>query len=107
MRIALLQMAPAWEEPERNHSVARSLISEAARNNSDIAVLPEMFSTGFSFELQGLERPNESSTHSFLSSVAKEFEVNLIAGFKALSSDSEKGLNIARAYSRKGKVHST
>jgi omega-amidase len=108
MRLALLQMAPLWEHMEENHARAEAMLWQAADASADVAVLPEMFSTGFSFSLDGLSQASEHPTHVFLEEVSRELSINVIAGFKVLSPDSpERGLNLARAYTRGGDVAAT
>ena len=47
MRVALVQMDLAWEDVPENHRRARRLLEEAARKGARLALLPEMFCTGF------------------------------------------------------------
>ena len=46
MKITAIQFDIAWEDPLRNHEICGELIEGAEQ--SDLIVLPEMFSTGFS-----------------------------------------------------------
>lgn len=52
MRITILQTDIVWADPEANISRADRLISQAPA--SDVYVLPEMWSTGFATEPQGI-----------------------------------------------------
>jgi omega-amidase len=108
MKLALIQMAPLWERLEDNHARAEAMLWQAADAATDVAVLPEMFSTGFSFSLDGLAPANEHPTHLFLKDMSRSLSMNIIAGFKALSPDGpERGLNLGRAYTRDGDVTAT
>lgn len=46
--VSIIQMDIALGNPERNRKIAFSLINEAARRGSDVVVLPELWTTGYS-----------------------------------------------------------
>lgn len=48
MRVAGIQLDTAWEDPDRNLSRVAALVEEAAAAGARLAVLPELFATGFS-----------------------------------------------------------
>jgi len=50
VRLALVQMDLAWEDVAENHRRARRHLEEAQRGGARLALLPEMFPTGFSME---------------------------------------------------------
>ena len=50
MRVALLQMDLAWEDWQANHARAANLLKGAADAGANLALLPEMFATGFSMD---------------------------------------------------------
>ena len=52
MKITLLQTDICWANPQENHRRAEALLMRAER--SDVYVLPEMFSTGFATEPEGI-----------------------------------------------------
>ena len=52
MTISLLQTDIAWASPLANQARAEALLRKAAK--SDVYVLPEMFSTGFAIEPEGI-----------------------------------------------------
>ena len=59
MKITLLQTDIAWANPQENHRRAEAAIQSAEK--SDLYVLPEMFSTGFATEPEGIaEQENQS-----------------------------------------------
>jgi predicted amidohydrolase len=66
MRIALVQTDIAWEDVEENHRRAARLLGEAAAGGARLAILPEMFSTGFSMEAQRVAQPPGGPSESFL-----------------------------------------
>lgn len=59
MKISLLQTDIVWGNPEANRTHAEGLISGLPK--SDVYVLPEMFSTGFATEPEGIAEEDGSS----------------------------------------------
>ena len=100
MKIALLQIAPKWEDRKTNLGKAVSLIQKASSLSCEIAVLPEMFDTGFSM------RTGASpflDTSAFLSSLAREYKINIIAG-TSLDGIGGKASNAALVMDTRGKT---
>jgi len=85
MKVAYVQMEPAFLDPERNYSKAERLIGEAAEEGADLVVLPELFDTGYNFESRSevaevaCEIPDGPTTE-FLVELAREKEVFIVAG---------------------------
>ena len=59
MKVAILQTDIAWGSPEENQRRAEKLMDES--EGADLYVLPEMFSTGFAVEPEGLAEADECS----------------------------------------------
>jgi predicted amidohydrolase len=74
MRAHLIQMDIAWEDKPGNYRKAESLISRAAPDPGDLVLLPEMFDTGFSFNIERTA-DEDGSTLRFLSELARDHEV--------------------------------
>ena len=89
----LLQMDISWENREENLDRAGSLLESAAPAPGDLAVLPEMFDSGFSLNVERTA-DNENITRAFLASAAREFGVYIYAGF-TIRRDDGMGLNRA------------
>ena len=66
MRVALLQMDLAWEDVLENHRRAARLLEEAAAGGARLALLPEMFSTGFSMDSRRIAQPPGGPSESCL-----------------------------------------
>ncbi len=101
MKVALIQLDVAWESKDTNLQNAGRLVREASEAGCDIAVLPEMFSTGFSMNVSDIVEEEHGPTASFLSGLAREHLINIIGGFASRGSGA-KGRNIAHAYGRDG-----
>ena len=70
MKIVLLQTDIAWANPEANVKNADAEIDKY--EGVDLYVLPEMFSTGFCTEPQGIAESADSKTLRWMKSKAKE-----------------------------------
>ncbi len=60
MKVTLLQTDIIWAQPEQNISQARHLL--VAHPGSDLYVLPEMWSTGFATEPEGIASSEEANS---------------------------------------------
>ena len=79
MRVALLQMDLAWEDVPENHRRARRLLEEAAGKGARLALLPEMFCTGFSMESDRIAQPEGGPSETFLREMAQELSLSVLA----------------------------
>ena len=70
MKITLLQQDIVWGKPEENVRAAEQAMN--ARPGSSLYVLPEMFSTGFCTEPEGLAEPADSDTLRWMCSYAQK-----------------------------------
>ena len=74
-----IQLDIVWEDKPANHDKVRRLLSSAHPAPGALVVLPEMFATGFSMNLQAVS-DDDGTTQRFLADIAKEFQVNILAG---------------------------
>jgi predicted amidohydrolase len=100
MKIALIQPDIIWEDKKANLDKSAALIERAG--GPDVAVLPEMFNTGFSMDAGKLAEREAGETDTFLSGLSKKHGINIIAGFQLRGSGEGKPQNIARVYDRQG-----
>lgn len=70
LRITLIQSDLAWEDPARNLSLFGKLVQSAGE--TDIIVLPEMFSTGFSMNAADLAEAPDGSTVQWMHEMAEK-----------------------------------
>jgi omega-amidase len=61
LKIALIQTDLVWENPKKNRKHLKELI-ESISQNTDMMILPEMFSTGFSMNAKELAEPMDGKT---------------------------------------------
>ena len=79
MRIALVQMDLAWEDVPENHRRAARLLEEAAAGGARLALLPEMFSTGFSMDSRRIAQPPGGPSESFLRGQSARLDLWILA----------------------------
>ena len=78
MKIALVQFDIAWEDPAENHRRVAGRLEEAAREGARLALLPEMFPTGFSMDAARIAQPPGGQTEAFLKKIAGELSLWII-----------------------------
>ncbi len=85
--VALLQMDLAWEDVAENHRRASRLLEDAKDRGALLAILPEMFSTGFSMAPERVAEPPGGPSESFLVERARSLSMAILASVPQ-SSDS-------------------
>lgn len=81
MKIALLSLDQRWEDKEANLLRCRDLVARAAGLGADLAILPEMTLTGFTFNTtMSAEDPSASATLVSFGELAGRHEIGLVAG---------------------------
>jgi len=70
MKVAGLQTEIAWENPEQNFERLRPKLAAAKAAGADLAVLPEMFATGFSMRTEQIEEPEDGASQAFITEQA-------------------------------------
>src|SRR5205814_10096009 len=80
MRVALIQLDIAWEDPKRNHARAAGLVQHAAQAGARLAILPEMFATGFSMDPGRIAQEPGGMTETWLKATARTHGIHILAG---------------------------
>lgn len=80
MRLALLQLDLAWEDVQKNHERTASRLEEAAGLGARLALLPEMFATGFSMDAQRIAQAEGGPTETWLRERARDLRMWILAG---------------------------
>lgn len=81
MKIALLQLDIAFGKPEANYAAAERKIREAAAGRPDCLILPELWTTGYDLtRLDAIADPEGQATGALMSALAREYNVNIVAG---------------------------
>jgi predicted amidohydrolase len=75
----------AWEDVAENHRRARRRLEEAKAAGARLALLPEMFCTGFSMNAERIAQPPGGPSETFLRETAKELGLWAIASIPEAS----------------------
>jgi predicted amidohydrolase len=102
MKIALAQMDIEWEDKDKNLSKAENFIKKASESGCDIISFPEMFTTGFSMNVQEIGEPLSGESVKTLSGLAKDYDINIIGGVVVLPDGGNKGHNSSLVFDRNG-----
>jgi predicted amidohydrolase len=102
LKVALLQLDIAWEDVSGSHARAHRLLDEAARGGARLAVLPEMFSTGFSMRPERVAQRPGGASERFLTERARALDLWVIASVP--ESHGERARNVALVVSPSGEV---
>jgi len=102
MKIASIQLDIVWENKQENLHKAAKFIDTAKNDDCDLVVFPEMFNTGFSMNSNIIAESYDGHTVSTLCGLAKQYEINLIAGYPEKANTKAK--NVAISINRNGIV---
>lgn len=81
MKVICLQIDIAFGNPERNKQTVQSELAKALKYEPDVVVLPELWTTGYDLtRLNAIADREGEDTKAFLSKLAKENKVNIVAG---------------------------
>lgn len=83
MHIIGLQFDIQWEDKPANLAKVTSLLEQAAPAPGSLVILPEMFATGFSMNVDRIAEPYGGPTEKFLSETAACWQIHLVAGLAA------------------------
>jgi len=103
MEVVGLQFDIAWESKDANFKTVRRMLTEAAPEKNSVVVVPEMFATGFSMNVEAVAESPGSETEKFLSATAREFGVCLIGG-AAMRGKDGRARNKALVFSAAGEL---
>ena len=92
MKITLLQTEISWNDPETNRRRAEGMMRKAEK--SDVYVLPEMFSTGFATQPEGIAEEDEGSLR-WMMKMAKELDAAVVG---SITTKVEEGVFCNRMY---------
>ena len=100
MKIALLQYPIAWADKETNLRLAEQRIAALA-GQADVAVLPEMFATGFCTDHPELAETMDGKIMTTLQRLADQYEIAIVGSFICLPAPIAHGLSpIAKLVNR-------
>ncbi|MEY8371473.1 carbon-nitrogen family hydrolase [Aerococcaceae bacterium 50-4] len=102
MKIAIVQPALQQSQVQENFQMIQALMEEAAFNQPDVIVLPELWNTSFlPTDVKDHADHDGKVSRQFLSQFAKEYQVNVVGGSVANIRGNDL-FNTAYVYDRKG-----
>ena len=101
MLIVACQFDILWENREGNFQKIKELLSKQSIPNGSLIVLPEMFSSGFSMNVDRVKEADPSEAEAFMSKLAQQYESCVVGGL-VLKQENGKGLNTLSAFGPDG-----
>ena len=102
MQVIGVQLDIAWENKPANFDRVRSLLKNTSVELGALIVLPEMFATGFSMQVEQIAEPAQGPTQQFLSQLARDTGAYVLAGVVTRGADG-RGRNEALVVDPTGK----
>lgn len=87
MKLFGFQFDIAWENKEANFTKVRDLVGHARPEVGSLLVLPEMFATGFSMNVDAIAEEHAGPTERFLSDLARRHSCWVAGGVAVRSGD--------------------
>lgn len=103
MQVYGLQYEIVWEDKRANHDMVRALVSEIEPEPGSLVVLPEMFDTGFSLNLEVTDDCRTRESERFLIDLAREYSIYM-HGSRSTKAEDGWGRNWAVVVSPSGEV---
>jgi predicted amidohydrolase len=94
MQVAIIQMDIQWLNKPANHAKVQRVVEESQPSPGTLVVLPEMFATGFSMDVQAAASDANASVN-LLSHLARSHRVWVVGGLAAVGESAAKGRNQA------------
>lgn len=104
MRLAAIQMEVAWQDLDANLTTLDTLLGEAHSVDVDLAVLPEMFATGFAVDSDRAARRG-SEVESFLVERSRRLNMWIAGSVATFERGGQRPVNEFMAVSPQGTVH--
>ena len=102
MKIGLIKFDIAWEDVAENHRRVASRLQVAASRGAKLAMLPEMFCTGFSMDASRIAQSPGGPTETFLGERARELGIWILGSIPEAGEPAPR--NTALIVSPEGKV---
>lgn len=101
MKAVAVQLDIAWENKQANFRKVKELLERAQVEAGSLIVLPELFATGFSMNVDAICEGVTKETEQFLQELAEQYQSCVVGGLATKSPDG-RGRNEAVAYDPSG-----
>ena len=112
LHVVACQLDIAWEDKAENHRRAAALLEQANPPRGSLVVLPEMFATGFSMNVDATAEGDERASERFLAETARRLGACALGGVVTRERPDARAANQALAFGpdggelcRYGKIH--
>ncbi len=78
MQLIGCQIDIRWEDRQKNFDKVSELLTSTTVSEGSLIVLPEMFASGFSMNVDRIYEKDPSTTETFLSELAKNYSSTVI-----------------------------
>ncbi|MCA9188379.1 MAG: nitrilase-related carbon-nitrogen hydrolase [Pirellulaceae bacterium] len=102
MHIVAVQLDPVWEDRAANHRRVSELLAATSVPAGALVVLPEMFDTGFSMNVDATRQPPSLPSDQFLKQIASQYDAAVLAGVVGQGTEPYRASNEAVAYDGHG-----
>lgn len=93
MKVYGIQFNSAWENKDENFKTINLMLNSMVIKKDSLLVLPEMFATGFSYNIEITTNNEPRKTESFLSQLARDNHSWVLAGMVYPTEKKNKGIN--------------
>lgn len=83
LTVSLLQTELAWEDPAANFRYIDTMLSRLRAGQTDLVILPEMFTTGFSMNAADLAEPTQGKAYHWMAEKAAQLQAVVTGSFIA------------------------
>lgn len=87
MKAIGVQLDIVWEDKPANYEKVQSLLARAEIEPASLVVLPEMFATGFSMNVQDICEEASAETETFLAAMAEQYKSCVLGGVVRRNAD--------------------
>ena len=103
MKLAILQMSSVIADVNSNINNVRDILENSFIDDSDVLILPEVWTCGWSCShfVETAQNLSDSSVINFLKSIAKKYNINIIGG-SFITKHEDKFFNTCPIIDRKG-----
>jgi predicted amidohydrolase len=102
MQVIGCQHDIVWEDKPANHARVKELLQTVSVQPGALVVLPEMFATGFSMNVERIAEGPDGPTHRFLAETAREHQAYVVGGVVSRDADG-RGRNEAVVFGPDGR----
>ena len=103
MKVYGIQFDSEWENKNKNYELVSTLLQDIEIEKNSLLILPEMFATGFSLNIEVTAKNEPKKTETYLSKLARDKHSWVVAGMVYPSENENKGINCSVIFSPCGK----